>query len=58
MDSFCLVLLVLFSLGLVFILCPVLSEIKYANIMTSVGYFQFLVHEDKNLECVAAENAF
>lgn len=58
MDSFCLVLLVLFSLGLVFILCPVLSEIKYANIMTSIGYFQFLVHEDKNLERVAAENAF
>ena len=52
------VLLVLFSLGLVFILRPVLSEIKYANIMTSIGYFQFLVHEDKNLECVAAENAF
>lgn len=46
----------LFSLALVFILCPCLSEIKiYQHYDT--GYFQFLVHEDKKLENVASENA-
>lgn len=61
MVNLCFILLLLFCLGLVFILCPVLAKINFASVTTTHSSQllpSFLVYEAKYLENTAAENAF